>query len=54
MQSASLEMMGWKKHRLGSRFPGEIPITSDMQMTPLLWQKMKKTKEPLEEIESRE
>ena len=24
------------------RFPGEIPITSDMQMTPPLWQKVKK------------
>ena len=26
----------------GSRFPGEISITSDMQMTPPLWQKMKR------------
>ena len=25
-----------------SRLPGEISITSDMQMTPLLWQKVKK------------
>ena len=25
--------MGWKKHKLESRLPGEIPITSDMQMT---------------------
>ena len=25
-----------------SRFPGEISITSDMQMTPPLWQKVKK------------
>ena len=30
------EMLGWKKHKLGSRLPGEIPITSDMQMTPPL------------------
>ena len=29
------------KHKLGSRLPGEISITSDMQMTPRLWQKMK-------------
>ena len=31
--------MGWKKHKLESRLPGEISITSDMQMTPLLGQK---------------
>ena len=30
------------KHKLESRLPGEISITSDMQMTPLLWQKAKK------------
>ena len=29
-------MLGWKKHKLESRFPGEISITSDMQMTPTL------------------
>ena len=29
-------MLGWRKHRLESRLPGEISITSDMQMTPLL------------------
>ena len=34
---------GWVKHKLESRLPGEISITSDMQMTPLLWQKVKKT-----------
>ena len=32
---------GWKKHKLESRLPGEISITSDMQMTPPLWQKVK-------------
>ena len=37
MQSTSYEMLGWKKHKLESRLPGEISITSDMQMTPLLW-----------------
>ena len=31
----------WMKHKLESRLPGEIPITSDMQMTPPLWQKAK-------------
>ena len=37
MQSTSCEILGWIKHRLESRLPGEISITSDMQMTPLLW-----------------
>ena len=41
MQSISYEMPGWMKHKLESRSPGEIPITSDMQMTPSLWQKTK-------------
>ena len=34
MQSTSCEMLGWMKHKLESRLPGEISITSDMQMTP--------------------
>ena len=42
MQSTSRETLGWKKHKLESRLPGEISITSDMQMTPPLWQKVKK------------
>ena len=42
MQSTSWEMLGWMKHKLGSRLLGEISITSDMQMTPPLWQKAKK------------
>ena len=29
MQSASCDMLGWKKHKLISRLPGEISITSD-------------------------
>jgi len=36
------KMLGWRKHKLESRLPGEISITSDMQMTPPLWQKVKK------------
>jgi len=40
MQSTSCEMSGWIKHKLESRLPEEI--TSDIQMTPLLWQKAKK------------
>ena len=42
MQSTSREMPGWMNHKLESRLPGEISITSDMQMTPPLWQKVKK------------
>ena len=42
MQSTSCEMPGWMKHKLESRLLGEIPITSDMQMTSLLRQKAKK------------
>ena len=33
-------MLGWKKHKLESRLPGEISITSDTQMTPPLWEKI--------------
>ena len=33
---------GLEEHKLESRLPGEISITSDMQMTPPLWQKVKK------------
>ena len=36
------EMPGWMKHKLESRLPGEISITSDVQMTPPLWQKAKR------------
>ena len=43
MQSTSCEMLVWIKHKLESRSLGEISITLDMQMTPLLWQKAKKS-----------
>ena len=36
------ETLDWKKHKLESRLPGEISITSYMQMIPPLWQKVKK------------
>ena len=42
LQRKSCKMLGWRKHKLESRFPGEISITSDMQMTPPLWQKAKR------------
>ena len=41
MQSTSCKMPGWMKQKLESRFPGEISITSDMQMTPPILQKAK-------------
>ena len=42
-ESTSCKMPDWMKHKLGSRFPGEISVTSDMQMTTPLWQKVKKS-----------
>ena len=36
MQSTSYKMLGWMKHKLESRLPGEISITSDMQVIPPL------------------
>ena len=42
MQSILCEILGWMKHKVESSLPGEISITSDMQMTPPLWQKVKK------------
>ena len=42
MQSTSREILGWMKHKLESRRPGEMSITSDTQMTPFLWKKAKK------------
>ena len=51
MQSMSCKMPGWMKHKLESRLLGEISITSDMQMTPPLWQKQRGTEETLEESE---
>ena len=42
MHSASWKMPGWMKHKLESRLPGEISITSDVQITPPLLQKVKK------------
>ena len=41
MQSISCEILGWMNHKLESRLPGEISLTSDMQITPPLWKKGK-------------
>ena len=50
-QSASCEMPGWMKHKLESRLPGEISVTTDMQMIPPYGRKQRGTEEPLEEFE---
>ena len=54
MQSTSCEMPGWMKQKLESRLPGEISITSDMQMTPLYHsygRKQRRTKKHFDESE---
>ena len=52
MQSTSSEMLDWMKHKLESKFLGEISITSDIQMTPpFAERKERRTKEPLVESE---
>ena len=43
-------MLGWKKHKLESRLPGEISVTSDMQITPPLWQKVEELKSLLMKV----
>ena len=50
MQSTSCEMSGWMNHKLESRLPGEISITSDMQMISRYGRKQR-TKKPLDESE---
>ena len=42
------------KLKLESRLLGDISVTSDMQMTPPLWQKMRGTKKPLDDGEREE
>ena len=51
MQSTSWEMPGWMKHKLESRLPVEISITSDMQMTLPYGRKRKGTKDSPDESE---
>ena len=50
MQSTSWETLGWKKHELESRLLGEISTTSDMQMTPPLWQSEEELKSLLMKV----
>ena len=42
MQSTSCKMLGWMKHKLESRLLEEISITSGIQITPSLQQKVKR------------
>ena len=42
MQSTSYEILAWINHKLKAKLPGEISTTSGMQMTPPLWQKVKR------------
>ena len=42
IKGTSQEIPDWMKHKLESRLLGELSIISDMQMTPPLWQKVKK------------
>ena len=42
MQNISCDVPGWIKHKLKSRLPGEISVTSDTEMTPPLWLKAKR------------
>ena len=42
IQSTSCEMLDWMKHKVESGLQGEISVTSDMQITPPLWQKAKR------------
>ena len=44
-----MNIQNWMKHKLESRLPGEISITSDMQMIPPYGRKRRGTKEPLDE-----
>ena len=53
-QSTSRKMLGQMSYKLESRLPGEVSITSDMQMTPPSWQKVRGTKDPLDEGERQE
>ena len=53
MQSTSREIVDWMKHKLESRLPGEISITSDMQMTSPYGRKQRGTEELLDENERR-
>ena len=52
MQSTLCKMLGWMKHKLESRLPGELSITSDTRKKPPLWQKAK-SKEPFVKVKEK-
>ena len=54
MQSLSYRISGWMKHKLKSRLLGEISVTSDMQMTPSLWQEQEELKSLLMKVKESE
>ena len=54
VESTLYKMPGWMKHKLESRLPEEISMTSDTKMTPHLWQKARGIKESLDETEKGE
>ena len=45
---------GLEEAQAGIKIAGRNTITSDMQMTPPLWQKVKRNKKPLDESETGE
>ena len=49
MWSTTCKRLDWMNHKLESRLPGEIPITSDMQMTPPYGRKQRGIKQSLDE-----
>ena len=49
--SHSVILHTWMKHKLESRLPGEISVTSDMQIHHPYGRKGRRTKEPLDESE---
>ena len=54
MQNTSCKIPGWMKHKLESKLLGELSVTSDMQVTPPLWQKeRRRTKEPLIQVKKK-
>ena len=54
MQSTSCKMLGWMKDKLESTLPGEMSVTSDMQIKHPYGRKRRRTKEPLDESETGE
>ena len=54
MQSTSCKMLGWMKHKLESRLPGEIPITSDMHDTTLMVESKEELKSLLMKVKESE